>query len=194
MIRAFTGTLGLFLLIALIAGGAYAALSNKQTQTSEALPAPPQEQIVRKAAVARRSVTAGGLRWTVTGASQRTELRSYTYPPETLHGIFMTVDFEVENVSDKPVTLTQDSMHLVKDDVRSPPAADVNSQFVRAEENLLFNEYGLLEPGEKKNGRVNFDLGVPFGITSPSGVSGFAVELGDADPTVEKERTVDLNF
>ncbi len=83
-----------------------------------------------------------------------------TFPPTTLRGNFLIVTFSVENTSEGPVTLTEDSM-------------------------------ALLDPGEKREGRVNFDLSVPIGADPSADLSGFRLELGDGDPTVEEEELID---
>jgi hypothetical protein len=58
---------------------------------------------------------------------------------------------------------------------------------------ILFNERRLLDPGEKREGRVVFDLGgVPFEVGFTAGLSGFRLRLGDGDPTVQGEKYVDL--
>ena len=74
------------------------------------------------------------------------------------------------------------------------PAASVNGEFVPPIKNPLFTEEGLLDPGEKVEGRVNFDLQIPFGEDPTLDLSGFELELGDGDPTAQEEKSVDLGL
>ena len=142
-----------------------------------------------------RSVRAGKLLWTVEEARRVNVLPGFTLPPDPLHGDFVTTSFSVENVSDGPVTLGTESMTLVDEKGReSPPAASVNSEYVEPERAILFNERGLLEPGEEKKGRVNFDLTIPFEINPSADLSGFRLRLDDDDPTRKEEKYVNLGF
>lgn len=139
------------------------------------------------------TVEAGGLRWTITDVRTSTEIQSYTLPPESKPGSFVTLDFTVENVSGGPLTLTPDSLAIFGESGVSLPArADVNSKFVRHELNILFNEFALLEPGQKSEGRVNFDLEIPFGAQGEPDPSRYLARAGDADPAAENERFVSL--
>ena len=52
----------------------------------------------------------------------------------------------------------------------------------------------ILDPGEDKEGKVNFDLRVPFGANPSADLSGFRLRLGDGDPTKKEEKYVDLSF
>jgi Domain of unknown function (DUF4352) len=133
------------------------------------------------------TVTAGDVSWVVSDASRETELRTYTFPPKSVPGSYVSVDFTVENVSDRPVTLTGDTISLFDAEGNEfRPEPDRNSTFVRPELNILFNEHSLIQPGESKEGRVN------FGVLSNS--SGFRALLGDTDPSVSEGRYVDLRF
>ena len=200
--RVIASALGLVALVAAIVVGALAAtgvLSDAPTSSRVGgSQASVEEEAARAEPVARvidESVTAGNLSWTVDEARLVTELRSYTFPPTTLRGNFLIVTFTVENTSDGPVTLTEEAMALLDEEgVKDSPAASVNSEYVDPEKGILFNEKGLLDPGETREGRVNFDLSVPFGVDPSADLSGFRLELGDADPAVEEEELVDLGL
>jgi Domain of unknown function (DUF4352) len=203
VLRVVASALGLFALIAAIVVGALAAtgLLSDAPRSSQVggSQASIEEEAARAKPAARlinESVSAGDLSWSVVEVRQVTELRSYTFPPTTLRGNFLVVTFSVKNTSDGPLTLTEDSMALLDEEgVRDSPAASVNSEYVDPEEAILFNERGLLEPGEKEEGKVNFDLSaVPFGVDPSADLSGFRLELGDADPTAEEEELVDLGL
>ena len=133
------------------------------------------------------TVRAGDVSWTVTDASQETELRSYTFPPNTVPGNYVSMDFTVENVSEEPVTLTGDTIALFDaSGTEYRPQPDRNSTFVRPELNIVFNEGSLLKPGETKEGRVNFEV-LPDS-------SGFVALLGATDPTLNEGEYVDLGL
>lgn len=140
-----------------------------------------------QAAALGQTVTAGDVSWTVTDATEETELRTYTFPPKAVSGSYVSMDFTVENVSEEPVTLTGDTVTLFDaSGIEYQPEPDRNSTFVRPELNILFNEHSLVEPGETKEGRVNFEV-LPR-------ASGFVVLLGDTDPTMSEGEYVDLGF
>lgn len=140
-----------------------------------------------QAASVGETVTAGDLSWTVTAAQPKDELRKYTYPPETTPGDYVHLEFTVENVSGRPVTLTGEAV-AVYDAAGTEylPEPDRNSSYVKHEYNILFNELGLLQPGERREGKVNVGV-LP-------NAEGFVVELGDTDPTASEERYVELGF
>ncbi len=198
--RAVLGGLGLVAMLAVIVVGSLAALgvlseapTNPGVGGSEANTAEETTQVQSRSI--DESVSAGKLDWTIEEARRVSELYAYTLPPSTLHGDFLVVTFTVKNTSDGPVTLTDDSMALVGDEgLTGRPTAVVNSEYVVPERAILFNERGLLEPGEEKKGRVNFDLEVPFGVDPSADLTGFRLKLGDGDPTVEEERLVDLRL
>ena len=139
------------------------------------------------AAALGQTVTAEDVSWTVTDATEETELHAYTFPPKSVPGSYVSMAFTVENDSEEPVTLTGDTMTLLDaSGIEYQPEPDRNSTFVRPELNILFNEHSLLEPGETKEGRVNFEV-LPR-------ASGFVVLLGDTDPTTSEGEYVDLGF
>ena len=141
------------------------------------------------------TVTAGELTWTIETARQTTEVKGFALPPAPLRGNLVVVNFTVKNISEGPVTLTPESLILIDETGReSPPAASVNTEFVVPEYAILFNERRLLDPGEEKEGKVIYDLEVPFGVDPSADLSGFRLRLGDGDPTVEEEEHVDLEF
>ena len=145
--------------------------------------------------VLNESVSTGKLEWTVHEVSRRSELHAYTYPPTTLRGDFLVVSFTVKNTSEGPVTLTEGSIALVDGNgLEGRPAASVNSEYVDPKKAILFNERGLLEPGEEEEGRVNFDLSVPFDVEPSSDLSGFRLQLGDGDPRAEEGERLDLGL
>lgn len=144
-------------------------------------------QRAEQAASVGETVTAGDVSWTVTAAYPETEVSTYTFPPETQPGNYVRLDFTVENVSEKPVTLT-DEMVAILDGAGNEylPEPDRNSTYVPREFNILFNELGLLRPGETREGKVN--VGVP------PDAAGFVARLGESDPIVSEEKYVDLGF
>jgi hypothetical protein len=144
-------------------------------------------QQAEQAAAVGQTVTAGDVSWTVIDTVQETELRTYTFPPKDVFGSYVTMDFTVENVSEEPVTLTGDTVTLFDEaGIEYQPEPDRNSTFVEPEKNILFNERSLLEPGDTREGRVNFEV-LP-------GSSGYRVLLRDTDPTVSEGEYVDLGF
>lgn len=144
-------------------------------------------QRAEQAASVGETVRAGDLSWTVRAASPKEEISTYTFPPEHTPGNYIHMEFTVENVSERPVTLSDDTISVSDAGGREYlPEADRNSAYVRHEYNILFNELGLLQPGEKREGKVN------VGVLPTA--EGFVVELGDTDPTVSEERYVELEF
>lgn len=193
MLRTAASALGIFAMIAAIVVGALAAVGvfgDEPTRSRTSGPQPAAAEITRAeltAGVVEKPVTAGDVSWTVTGAHRTSELHKDTPPPETETGNFVVVTFTVENVSEEPVTLTEESVALIDEKGRKFPArAFLNSGYVDPEKNILFNEMSLLEPGVTREGRVNFVVSAD--------ASGFKAQLGDADPTVNEERYVDLGF
>lgn len=140
-----------------------------------------------QAASVGETVSAGDVSWTVTGAFSKDEVSTYTFPPQTVRGSYVHMDFIVENVSDRPVTLTDETI-IVYDAAETEylPEPDRNSAYVPPRYNILFNELGLLHPGETKEGKVNFEV-LP-------NAGGFVAQLGGTDPTVSKGEYVDLGF
>lgn len=133
------------------------------------------------------TVRAGDVSWTVTAARPLDEVSKYTFPPGTIPGNFVRLDFTVENVSERPVTLTDEAIALYDAaGTEYLPEPDRNSSYVPAEYNVLFNELGLLQPGETREGKVNFEV-LP-------NAAGFVAQLGDTDPTASEEKYVDLGF
>jgi len=190
--RTIFGTLGVVALFLAVIVGGYAAFVNKQSTgygiaggmeaTGEATNQQPGQAVG-----VGQAVNAGDVTWTITDAGQETELHSYTFPPKTVPGNYVSMEFTVENVSDKPVTLTGDTITLFDAEGNQyQPEADRNSTFVEPDLNILFNDRSRLEPGATKEGRVN------VGVLLDS--SGFTALLGDTDPTVSEGRYVDLGF
>jgi hypothetical protein len=200
VVRAVLGGLGLVAMLAAIVVGSLAALGILSDAPTSPWVGGSQANATEEATQAEsrvidESVSAGKLEWTIDEARRVSELHAYTLPPSTLHGDFVVVTFSVKNTSDGPVTLTDDSMALVGDEgLTGRPTAVVNSEYVVPEKGILFNERGLLEPGEEKKGRVNFDLRIPFGVNPSADLTSFRLKLGDGDPTVEEERLVDLGL
>jgi hypothetical protein len=200
VLRAAASALGIFAMIAAIVVGSLAAigvLSDAPTSSrvggSEADTAEETRRVESR--TIDESITAGKLEWTVDEVRRVGELHAYTLPPTTLRGDFVIVTFSVENASDGPVTLTDDSIALVNDEgLTGHPAAVVNSEYVVPEKAILFNERGLLEPGEEKEGRANFDLRIPFDVEPSADLTGFRLRLGDGDPTVEEEKSMELGL
>lgn len=202
MLRTFAGGFGLLVFVAALVVGGLAAtgIVSDASQSfavggSESNIVPAAKRSEAETRYIGETVRAGGLTWTVHTARRTTEVHGFTFPPDPLEGNFIVVTFAVENDSDGPITLGPESMVLVDEKgLESPPAASVNTEYVVPEEAILFNERGLLDPGEKKEGKVVYDLEVPFGVTPTADLSGFHLRLGDGDPTVEEEKSVDLEF
>ena len=134
-----------------------------------------------------QTVTTGSISWTITGAKQETELHRFTIPAHTEPGDFVVLTFTAENLSDLPITLNSDQVTLVDSEGNEFRAvADRNSAYVVPEKAILFNERSILEPGESKEGEVNFEV-LP---TS----SGFQAYLQDTAPHGSMGESVDLGF
>jgi hypothetical protein len=198
--RAIAGGLGLIAMLAAIVVGSLAALGflsdapmSSRVGGSEV---DASEEIRRvESRTIDESITAGKLEWAVDEVRRVGELHAYTLPPTTLRGDFVIVRFSVKNASDGPVTLTDESIALVNDEgLTGHPTPVTNSEYVVPEKAILFNERGLLDPGKEKEGRVNFDLRIPFDVEPSADLTGFRLQLGDGDPTVEEEKSIDLGL
>lgn len=199
--RSFAGMVGILALIAASLIGALAAtgiISEAATSTGVG-----GSQVERKVAEGEnttvsieKSVKAGDLDWTISEARLTHEIHTYTYPKSSTAGDFIVITFSVKNTSDGPITLSNEDMALrdKKTGIRGRPAASVNGEYVPPVKDPLFTEEGLLEPGEKAEGRVNFDLDVPFAENPTTDLKGFELVLGDGDPTAKEEKSVDLGL
>jgi hypothetical protein len=194
MMRTIASGLGLVALgVAIVIGmlASFGAFGSKAAQESAAVgleatveTTNPQAE---SAAALGQTVTAEDVSWTVTDATKEAELHAYTFPPKSVPGSYVSMDFTVENVSEEPITLTGDTMTLFDaSGIEYQPEPDRNSTFVRPDLSILFNEHSLLEPGEIKEGRVNFEV-LPR-------AAGFVILLGDTDPTTSEGEYVDLGF
>lgn len=195
MMRDAAGTLGIVGLFAAIVLGMLATfgafgptqapvghISAGQEATTEVT-----NQRAGQAVSIGETVRAGDLSWTVTDAYPKDEVSKYTFPPGTVPGSFVGLEFTVENVSDRPVTLADDTIVLYDAaGTEYLPPPDRNSTYVLPEYNILFNELGLLQPGETREGKVNFEV-----LTN---AEGFVARLGDTDPTASEEKYVNLGF
>ena len=196
MMRTTVGALGLVALLAAMVVGMFATFGffgQKAARTStlpglEAGATQQQaEQGEQATATIGDTVTAGDVSWSVTDAFTETELRTYTFPPRTTPGNYVSMIFTVENISDEPITLNEDSITLFDQaGTEYLPEPDRNSTYVEPEKNLLFDETSLVEPGATKEGRVN------FGVLENA--SGFTARLGDTDPTTSEEEDVNLRL
>lgn len=199
MMRTAFGTLGLLaLFVATIVGmlAAFGAFGEKAptaptASTVVGLEAMPEQtrQSAETASVAGigEAVTVGDTTWTVTDARQENEIHKYTFPPETRRGDFVTMDFSVKNVAEHPITLTGETISLLDNEGNQyRPKPDRNDAFVEPDKNLLFSETGILEPGDTKEGSVNFEV--------EPGSSGFRAQLGGTDTNASEGRYVDLGF
>lgn len=202
MLKTIISGLGLLVFIAAIVIGGLAATGiisdaaqSFRVKDSGANIVQSRREFEPKTSFIGETVTAGDLTWTVDTARQTTEVEGFTFPPAPLEGNLVIVTFTVKNDSDGPITLTPDSLDLVDEKGRkSPPAASVNTEYVVPEKAILFNERALLDPGEKKDGKVVYDLEVPFETDPTANLSGFRLRLGDGDPTAKEERYVDLGL
>ena len=202
MVRTITGGLGLLAFITAIVIGALAATGiiggaarSFRVGGSEVNNVPPTRQFEPKTEHIDKTLTAGSLAWSVDTARRTTEIQGFTFPPHYLRGDLIVVTFTVKNDSDGPITLDPESLVLVDEAGReSPPAASVNAEYVLPRYAILFNERALLNPGEEKQGKVIYDLEVPFGVNPRADLSGFRLRLGDGNPTVKEEKYVDLGL
>ena len=195
MIRNAAGVLGIIGLFAAIALGMLATFGffGPKAHVGSSISA---EQEAKTKVTNRRAeqavpvgetVRAGDLSWTVTDAYPKDAVSKYTFPPETIRDSFVRLNFTVENVSDRPVTLTDETIILYDAaGTEYLPEPDRNSSFVLPKYNILFNELSLLQPGETREGKVNFGV-LP-------NAEGFVAQLGDTDPTLHEEKYVDLGF
>ena len=196
MMRNLAGSLGLAALFVAIVVGTFAAFGGFGQKASVSSPITPmnatpektgQNEQTASASAIGDAVSTGNLSWTVTDAHQESEIRRYTYPPKSEPGDFVSLTFTVENLSKAPVTLTNETITLFdKEGNEYRAIAARNDAFVEAEKNLLFSEASLLEPGETKDGKVNFEV-LP---TS----SGFKARFQDPDPDTGETSYVDLSF
>ena len=197
MTRTAFGTLGLVALGAAIVVGTFAAFGifgkNEPPFSSPVIPLDAMPNEVRPSALTAdtvdpgETVTTGDVSWIVTDAKEGSEVCKYTFPPACEPGEFVTLDFEVANVSEEPVTLAEEEITLVDNEGRVYRAEpDINDAFVEHDKNVLFGEASLLEPGQKKEGKANFQV-LPE-------ASGFRAHLGDTDPTTSEGEYVDLGF
>lgn len=193
MTRTTLSALGLVALLAAVVVGMLATFGffGKKATRPSTLPSleaeATQQQGEQSGVAIGETVTAEGTSWTVTDAFKETELRTYTFPPRTTPGNYVSLMFTVENISEGPITLNDDSITLFDQaGTEYLPEPDRNSTYVEPEKNLLFDETGLIEPGATKEGRVN------FGVLGNS--SGFTARLGDTDPTTSEEKDVNLGF
>ena len=194
MMRTTLSALGLVALLAAVVIGMLATFGAFGKKAPIASPLPGMEAEVtqqqaeqgeQSAAAIGETVTAGDVSWTVTDAFTEAELSTYTFPPRTTPGNYVSIIFTVENISEEPVTLNEDSITLFDQAGNEYlPEPDRNSTYIEPEKNLLFDESSLIEPGVTKEGRVN------FGVLENS--SGFTARLGDANPTTSEEEDVNL--
>lgn len=191
--RTAAGALGLVALLAAMVVGMLATFGafGEKAPIASTLPGmeaeTTQQQAEQSAAAIGETVTAGDVSWTVTDAFTEPELSTYTFPPRTTPGNYVSLIFTVENISEEPVTLNEDSITLFdQTGTEYLPEPDRNSTYVEPEKNLLFDETSLIEPGTTKEGRVN------FGVLENS--SGFTARLGDTDPTTSEEEDVNLGL
>jgi hypothetical protein len=197
VLRTTAGGLGIVALLAAIVVGMLASLGafGKKAPISAIPPGLEAAKATKQqtgpggqtAATIGETVTVGDVSWTVTDANREDELASYTFPKERLPGPYVSIDFTVENVSERPVTLNADTITLFDAEGRKfRTEPDRNDAFIVPEKNLLFSEFGLLKPGETKEGKANFEV--------PENSSGFTASLGSTDPTTSEGVNVDLGF
>jgi hypothetical protein len=193
MTRSVFGALGLVALFVAIIVGTLAAFGAFGPKAPQGEPRPVGLEATAEAtnpqatAAIGQTVTAGDLSWTVNDASPQNGLHTFTFPPKSVPGSYVSVDFTVDNISKRPVTLTEDTITLFDaegNEFRPDPAR--NSTYVRPELNILFNENSLLQPGVTKEGKVYFEV-LPRS-------SDFKVRLGESDPTMSEGEYVDLGF
>ena len=193
--RNFAGMLGLVgLFVAIVVGmlATFGAFGQKASEGSirpglEAATTETTNQRAEQAASIGETVKAGNVSWIITDAYRKGEVSTYNFPPGTEPGSFVRLNFTVKNVSDQPVTLT-DSMIVLYDASGTEylPPSDRNTSYIVPKYAILFNDLGLLEPGESREGKVNFEV--------LSNAEGFVALLKDTNPNVDKGKYVDLGF
>ncbi len=197
MVRNFAGFVGLVALLAATVIGmlVVAGFIGGAPETGPQFIKVREEQKVVEEQTLEETLETGDISWTVHDAKLTNRISAYTLPPETRNGVFIEIDFTVENTNlEMPITLDEESVELVRDNISSPANADVNAQFVGPDLNLLFNENGLIEPGKSKEGKVYFDLGIPFGVQRMDEATGFEARFKDTDPTKVNEKEIELGF
>jgi hypothetical protein len=192
------GTLGLVALAAATVVGMFAALGigvlgEKSSTVSNTTPLDAMPNEARPSALKadtadlEEAVPAGDVSWTIVGAREESEVSKYTFPKANEPGDFVVLTFEVENVSEEPVTLSEEEITLIDSEGREYRAEpDINDAFVEHEKNVLFGEASHLKPGQKKEGKANFQV-------LPNS-SGYRAHLGDTDPNTSEGKYVDLGF
>ncbi len=191
--RTTFSALGVVALFLAVMVGGYAtfvskpAIAPEEPVGLEATAEVTNQQAGQAAIAIGETVTAGDVSWTVTDAILETELCSFTFPPECEPGRYVSLEFTAENVADRPVTLTEETITLFDaSGIEYQPEPDRNNVFVRPELNILFTEHSLLQPGVRKEGKVNVEV--------LSNASGITALLGDTDPTVSEGEYVDLEL
>ena len=180
MIKNFSAVLGLLALLAATIIGMLAVTGLIGNNVSQKAPQFVETAERVKKEKVDKTVEAEGVQWTVHEARLTNLLRTYAFPPGIQSGAFVQLTFTAENTSDLPVSLNEESVTIAMDGLENPAHSDVNAQYVNPDLNILFNEKGLIHPGESKEGKVNFDLAVPFGIESMEEVSTVTVILRNA--------------
>jgi hypothetical protein len=130
-------------------------------------------------------VRVGDVSWTVTNASQASEIRQRGFGQfgETKRGNFVIVDFNFTNNSSEAVTLDSATVALM-DSGGNKSEADPDTFGYNPANKDIFLEN--VNPGVTRQGQVIF--------TVAPGASGFRLQVGDTNPFTDKNGYVDLGF
>lgn len=123
----------------------------------------------------------GDVTWTVTNATQATELASPM--GETKQGNFVIADFDFTNNGDEAVTLDSASLALLDGEGRSSDVDTDNPMYVDPERDVFLQQ---VNPGVTRQGQVIFSV-------APD-ASDFTLELGDTDMFSNNNGYVELGF
>jgi hypothetical protein len=137
-----------------------------------------REEIKKRAVPIGDPVKAGDLTWTVTSATQGTELREFG---ERRTGNFVVVDLTVKNNGDEAVTVDSESLAILDDQGRTHEA-DIEA-YVPSRLDLFLKQ---VNPGVTQQARVVFNI-------APD-ASGLILRLGDGDPFTDTNGYVNLGI
>jgi hypothetical protein len=130
-------------------------------------------------------VRVGEVSWTVTNATQASELkqRGFGQFGETKQGNFVIVDFNFTNNGSEAVTLDTASVTLIDSSGNKSEADPDTFGYVPPSKDIFLEN---VNPGVTRQGQVIF--------TVASGASGFKLQVGDTNPFSGKNGYVELGF
>ena len=127
------------------------------------------------------NVKAGPVEWTVTNASQATELKSSFAGRK--NGNFVIVDFNFTNGKDEAATLDSESFRLIDGEGRQFEVDTDTYEYVPMGKDIFLEQ---VNPGVSKEGRVIF--------TVAPDASDFTLQAGDTDMFADQNAYIDLGF